>query len=119
MQIVDLEIKQRTDIKQGLLSNLESKKNDIQSKKLEIDGLTAEFSEMEKLRVSKDRILQEEAKNEGMFGISPRYVQDKLSNALVSDQSRTCLNPFMLMRELETGLMSTNRSTLLPTGLSC
>jgi serine protein kinase len=48
--------------------------------------------------------LQEEAKNEGMFGISPRYVQDKLSNALVSDQSRTCLNPFMLMRELETGL---------------
>lgn len=48
--------------------------------------------------------LQDEAKNEGMFGISPRYIQDKLSNALVSDQSRTCLNPFMLMRELETGL---------------
>ena len=48
--------------------------------------------------------LQEEAKNEGMFGISPRYIQDKLSNALVSDQNRTCLNPFMLMRELESGL---------------
>jgi serine protein kinase len=39
-----------------------------------------------------------------MFGISPRYIQDKLSNALVSDHSRTCLNPFMLMRELEGGL---------------
>ncbi len=48
--------------------------------------------------------LQEEAKSEGMFGISPRYIQDKLSNALVADQNRTCLNPFMLMRELETGL---------------
>jgi serine protein kinase len=48
--------------------------------------------------------LQAEAKNEGMFGISPRYIQDKLSNALVSDHSRTCLNPFMLMRELEGGL---------------
>ncbi len=48
--------------------------------------------------------LQAEAKNEGMFGISPRYVQDKLSNALVSNHSQTCLNPFMLMRELEAGL---------------
>jgi serine protein kinase len=48
--------------------------------------------------------LQDEAKNEGMFGLSPRYIQDKLSNALVSDQSRTCLNSFMLMRELENGL---------------
>jgi serine protein kinase len=48
--------------------------------------------------------LQAEAPNEGMNGISPRYIQDKLSNTLVSDQSRTCVNPFMLMRELETGL---------------
>ena len=48
--------------------------------------------------------LQAEAKNEGMFGISPRYIQDKISNALVGDQSRTCLNPFMIMRELEAGL---------------
>ena len=48
--------------------------------------------------------LQDEAKNEGMFGLSPRYIQDKLSNALVRDQSRTCLNSFMLMRELENGL---------------
>jgi serine protein kinase len=48
--------------------------------------------------------LQAEAKYEGMFGISPRYIQDKISNALVGDQSRSCLNPFMLMRELEGGL---------------
>jgi serine protein kinase len=48
--------------------------------------------------------LQEESRNEGMFGISPRYIQDKISNALVSDQNQSCLNPFMLMRTLESGL---------------
>jgi serine protein kinase len=48
--------------------------------------------------------LQAETKSEGMLGISPRYIQDKLSNVLVSDQSVTCVNPFMLMRELEVGL---------------
>lgn len=48
--------------------------------------------------------LQAEAKNEGMFGISPRYIQDKISNALVGYPDRTSLNPFMLFRELETGL---------------
>ena len=48
--------------------------------------------------------LQDETTNEGMFGISPRYIQDKISNALVRDSSRTCLNPFMIMRELESGL---------------
>ncbi|MEK7325643.1 MAG: serine protein kinase [Chloroflexota bacterium] len=48
--------------------------------------------------------LQAEAKQEGMLGVSARYIQDKLSNALVSDQSRTCINPFLLMRELEGGL---------------
>jgi len=48
--------------------------------------------------------LQAEARQEGMLGVSPRYIQDKLSNALVSDQSRTCVNPFLLMRELEGGL---------------
>lgn len=48
--------------------------------------------------------LQTETKSEGMLGISPRYIQDKLSNVLVSDQSVTCVNPFMLMRELEVGL---------------
>ena len=48
--------------------------------------------------------LQAEAKQEGMVGISPRYIQDKLSNVLVSDYDCTCVNPFMLMREMENGL---------------
>lgn len=48
--------------------------------------------------------LQSEAKQEGLVGISPRYIQDKLSNVLVSNQSVSCINPFMLMRELEGGL---------------
>src|SRR5205807_2515499 len=48
--------------------------------------------------------LQAEANREGMEGISPRYVQDKISNALVSSQSERCLNPFLVLRELETGL---------------
>jgi serine protein kinase len=48
--------------------------------------------------------LQGETKNEGMVGISPRYIQDKLSNVLVSNQYISCINPFMLMRELEIGL---------------
>ncbi len=48
--------------------------------------------------------LRKEARREGMFGISPRYVQDKISNALVADPTVTCVNPFMVMNELEAGL---------------
>jgi serine protein kinase len=50
--------------------------------------------------------LIEEAPREGMQGISPRYIQDKISNALVSDQAikEKGINPFMVMNELETGL---------------
>jgi serine protein kinase len=50
------------------------------------------------------RELQDEAEREGMEGISPRYIQDKISNALVGDAMEGCLNPFIVMRELETGL---------------
>ena len=52
------------------------------------------------------RELQEEAPREGMQGISPRYIQDKLSNALVSEHAiqQRCVNPFMVMNELEGGL---------------
>ncbi len=45
-----------------------------------------------------------EAPHEGMDGISPRYIQDKISNALVKDETLTCINPFMVMNELENGL---------------
>ena len=50
--------------------------------------------------------LREEATREGMQGISPRYVQDKISNALVSPQAieEKTVNPFMVLNELEEGL---------------
>jgi serine protein kinase len=48
--------------------------------------------------------LRKESAREGMEGISPRYVQDKLSNALVSEKVRSTLNPFVVMNELENGL---------------
>ena len=48
--------------------------------------------------------LRKEAVREGMDGISPRYIQDKISNALVSDKGEGCVNPFMVMNELESGL---------------
>jgi serine protein kinase len=48
--------------------------------------------------------LRKESKREGMEGISPRYVQDKISNALVSDHGEGTINPFMVMNELEKGL---------------
>ncbi|MFO0944481.1 MAG: serine protein kinase [Planctomycetota bacterium] len=50
------------------------------------------------------RELREEAHREGMLGISPRYVQDKISNALVAHADATCVNPFMVLNELESGL---------------
>lgn len=50
--------------------------------------------------------LRKEASREGMAGISPRYVQDKISNALVSEKSEGHLNPFLLLNELEAGLRS-------------
>jgi serine protein kinase len=49
------------------------------------------------------RELRLEAKGEGMFGISPRYIQDKISNALV-EGDMDCVNPFMVLNELEKGL---------------
>ena len=48
--------------------------------------------------------LRKEARREGMDGISPRYIQDKISNALVSDKGDGCINPFMVLNELEAGL---------------
>jgi len=48
--------------------------------------------------------LKEECASEGLHGISPRYVQDKLSNALVSHLDSSSINPFMVLNELEAGL---------------
>jgi serine protein kinase len=48
--------------------------------------------------------LKREALNEGMHGISPRYIQDKISNALVAHPQENCVNPFMVLQELDAGL---------------
>ncbi|MGB0384169.1 MAG: PrkA family serine protein kinase [Ardenticatenaceae bacterium] len=62
------------------------------------------------------RELRDSASREGMEGISPRYIQDKISNALVNKPSFRspnevdpkfvdgCVNPFMVISELEGGL---------------
>src|SRR5262249_22102724 len=50
--------------------------------------------------------MRKEAEREGMTGISPRYIQDKLSNALVSDKAEGSINPFLVLNELEAGLAS-------------
>ncbi len=54
--------------------------------------------------------LRKESAEEGMSGISPRYVQDKISNALVSEVAEGTINPFMVLNELEKGL--TNHSLI-------
>jgi len=75
----------------------------------------ADLTLMQKLRLyngktlpgfTEDNIkeLRKEAMREGMDGISPRYIQDKISNALVSDKGEGCINPFMVLNELESGL---------------
>jgi serine protein kinase len=50
--------------------------------------------------------LRKEAVREGLDGISPRYIQDKISNALVSDKNGEAdyINPFMVLNEIESGL---------------
>ncbi len=50
--------------------------------------------------------LRKEAKREGLDGISPRYIQDKISNAIVTAQqmNKGSVNPFMVLNELEGGL---------------
>lgn len=48
--------------------------------------------------------LRKEARREGMEGISPRYIQDKISNALVNATGSGTINPFMVLNELESGL---------------
>ena len=48
--------------------------------------------------------LRKESSREGLEGISPRYVQDKISNALVREGAEGYINPFMVLNELEKGL---------------
>ncbi|MCS6837937.1 MAG: serine protein kinase [Bdellovibrionaceae bacterium] len=52
------------------------------------------------------RELRKEAVREGLEGISSRYIQDKISNAIISAQqsNRGSVNPFMVLNELASGL---------------
>lgn len=50
--------------------------------------------------------LRKDTIREGLEGISPRYIQDKISNSLIQAQqnNRGSVNPFMVLNELESGL---------------
>lgn len=62
LQTVDREIREQTGRKQRLLDELRVTEKQIQSKKGEIDALSAIYLEKEKARVEKDRIFQDEGK---------------------------------------------------------
>jgi serine protein kinase len=49
--------------------------------------------------------LREEAVGEGMYGVSPRFVQDRIAAALVADDSPPCLNAYDVLDSLEQGLV--------------
>src|SRR5579862_7161500 len=59
--------------------------------------------DMEDFKQKDVRELQEEAVREGMDGISPRYVINRLSSALVRN-GVTCINPIDALRALRDGL---------------
>lgn len=50
--------------------------------------------------------LRKDTIREGLEGVSPRYIQDKISNSLIQAQqnNRGSVNPFMVLNELESGL---------------
>jgi predicted nucleic acid-binding Zn-ribbon protein len=62
LQTVDREIKEQTGLKQGLLSELQTKEKEFQAKKREIEVLAAAYAEKEKLRAEKDRVFQDEGR---------------------------------------------------------
>src|SRR5438067_9256315 len=48
--------------------------------------------------------LKREANSEGMAGISPRYIQDKIFYSIVAHPEENCVKQFMVLHELEAGL---------------
>ncbi len=85
----------------AILTRLEPSKKAGMSpmKKLKLyDG-----EDMEDFKQKDVRELQDEAMREGMDGISPRYVINQLSKALVK-QNVTCINPIDALRALRDGL---------------
>jgi len=59
-----------------------------------VDGVTYSLKDV--------RELQDETVREGMDGISPRYIIDRLSNALIR-QGVSCINPINALRALRDG----------------
>lgn len=52
------------------------------------------------------KIMDESGEKEGMQpAISPRYIQDKIGNAVVKDPSSSCVTVFQIFTELEEGLL--------------
>ncbi|MDB5059632.1 MAG: serine protein kinase [Chloroflexi bacterium] len=84
----------------AVLSRLEPSKKANMSlvKKMKLyDG-----EEVEGWKLKDVREVQEETVREGMDGISPRYIIDRLSNALIR-QGVTCINPINALRALRDG----------------
>jgi serine protein kinase len=50
--------------------------------------------------------LRAELPSEGMTGVSPRYIQDRVAAALVSDEAQPCLTGFDVLDSLERGLLN-------------
>ncbi len=85
----------------AILTRLEDSKKAQMSrmKKLKLyDG-----EEIEEFKTRDVRELQEEAVREGMDGISPRYIINRLSSALVRENV-TCINAIDALRALKDGL---------------
>src|ERR1700674_5653970 len=85
----------------AILTRLEASKKAGMSimKKLKLyDG-----EDIEDFKQKDIKELQDEALREGMDGISPRYVINRLSSALVK-QNTTCINPIDALRALRDGL---------------
>lgn len=72
----------------------------IQKLKLYNGKMLPGYTEDSVIELRKEAIGQDE----GLRGISPRYIQDKISNALVSDKQQGSINPFLVLNELESGM---------------
>lgn len=85
----------------SVMSRLEESKKhgmDLMKKLKLYDG-----QEVEGFRQKDIKELQEEAVREGMFGVDPRYVINRISSALIQHES-TCINALDILRALKTGL---------------
>ena len=72
----------------------------IQKLKLYNGKMLPGYTEDSVIELRKEAVGQDE----GLRGISPRYIQDKISNALVSDKQQGSINPFLVLNELESGM---------------